>query len=403
MAQCKCEKCGKTMDEGQFYTYKDGSKTEKCKQCLTMFIDNYEPDTFLWLLKKMDVPYIEAEWNVLRDRAFAKDPYKMNGMSVFGKYLSKMKLNQWKRYSWADTDRFADEARAKAEVAAMSPEELERQHTELKAKLERGEISDAEYRTLCSTEVQYHEWQQNAARDAVGANNAFNENNFMAEEELIDPAAELTKEDKLYLAMKWGRLYKPAEWVEMEKNYAEMKEAFGINDPDTLNSLIILCKTNLKANQAIDCGDVDGFKKLSSVSDSLRKSMKLTALQNKGESNDCVDCVGNLVAFCEEHTNGEGIPRYEIKADRDIVDSVIRDLKEYYKSLVYEDTSLARQIEDYIKKREIADATKRDREESRKKGLSEVQVEDNDYQQHLDMIAADRAADQKVYGEEDEE
>ena len=39
------------------------------------------------------------------DKAFAKDPMKMNGMSVFGKYLSKMKLKQWKDYSWADTER----------------------------------------------------------------------------------------------------------------------------------------------------------------------------------------------------------------------------------------------------------------------------------------------------------
>ena len=54
-----------------------------------MHINNFEPDTFLWLLEKFDVPYIEAEWNVLRDRAYAKDPYKMNGMSVIGKYLAK--------------------------------------------------------------------------------------------------------------------------------------------------------------------------------------------------------------------------------------------------------------------------------------------------------------------------
>jgi len=53
----------------------------------------------------MDVPYVPAEWNVLRDRAFAKDPAKMNGMSVFGKYLSKMKLKQWKNFGWADSER----------------------------------------------------------------------------------------------------------------------------------------------------------------------------------------------------------------------------------------------------------------------------------------------------------
>ena len=52
MATIKCEKCGKTMDEGQFYTYKDGRKTELCKKCLTMHVDANDDSTFLWLLEK---------------------------------------------------------------------------------------------------------------------------------------------------------------------------------------------------------------------------------------------------------------------------------------------------------------------------------------------------------------
>ena len=60
-----CMKCGKTMKEDNFYTYKDGTKTELCKSCLTMHIDNFNPDTFLWALEKLDVPYIEQEWNTL--------------------------------------------------------------------------------------------------------------------------------------------------------------------------------------------------------------------------------------------------------------------------------------------------------------------------------------------------
>jgi hypothetical protein len=47
---CTCEKCNKSMDEGQFYTYKDGQKTELCKKCLTLHIDNFDESTFLWLL-----------------------------------------------------------------------------------------------------------------------------------------------------------------------------------------------------------------------------------------------------------------------------------------------------------------------------------------------------------------
>ena len=52
MASKLCTKCGKMMDENtQFYTYKNGDKTAMCKKCLTMHIDNFNPETFLWLLQ----------------------------------------------------------------------------------------------------------------------------------------------------------------------------------------------------------------------------------------------------------------------------------------------------------------------------------------------------------------
>lgn len=107
--QICCGKCGKTMASTNFYTYKDGSKCELCKACLTMHINNFDPETYMWLFPKFDVPYIEEEWNVLRDRAYQKDPYKMTGMSVFGKYLSKMKLKQWKDLHWEDGPRVTEE------------------------------------------------------------------------------------------------------------------------------------------------------------------------------------------------------------------------------------------------------------------------------------------------------
>jgi len=33
---------------------------------------------------------------------------------------------------------------------------------------------------------------------------------------MIDPGADLDKDDKMYLAVKWGRLYKPSQWVALE-------------------------------------------------------------------------------------------------------------------------------------------------------------------------------------------
>ena len=393
-----CNKCGKSMDEINFYTYKNGKKTELCKKCLTMHINNFEPNTFLWALEKMDVPYVPEEWNILRDKAYAKDPYKMNGMSVFGKYLSKMRLKQWKDYSWADTEKIAQEKEKKTQ------EDLEQQkkfEESMKQQLEKGEISEAEYKTMVSTPTQNAELAVKAPKNEIGTDNFYDENNFISEDELIDPAAELTQEDKIYLAMKWGRLYKPNEWVELEKKYEEMTSSFDIQDSDTTGTLILICKTYLKMNQAIDCGDMDGYQKLSRVYDSLRKSAKFTAAQNKEVKSDFVDCIGEMVAYCEK--NGGQIPRMKIDAPNDIVDKVIMDLKEYTRSLIYDDKSLAQQIENYIKQRENADAMKKDRKEAKEKGYNQIEIKDRDYQAYFENIAKEKEEDEKIYTGEDED
>ena len=143
-----CEKCGKTKNDNQFYTYRNGDKVEMCKDCLTMHVNNFEPDTFLWILQKLDVPYIETEWNILRDKDYAKDPNKVGGSATLGKYLSKMKLNQWKSYRWADTERIAQENAAKRK---KTEEEGKKREEWVKAKYEAGEMSEAEYKTLMST------------------------------------------------------------------------------------------------------------------------------------------------------------------------------------------------------------------------------------------------------------
>lgn len=344
MASYTCEKCHKTMDEKQFYTYKDGNKTELCKKCLTMHIDNFNPDTFLWLLKKMDVPYVPSEWNVLRDRAYAKDPNKMNGMSVFGKYLSKMKLKQWKDYGWEDSERLQAKELENSKDKIEEWQELEKITQE---RFENGEISEAEYKTLVSASTQ-NEMLNGPTTIPIAA--APPEDPYIQEDELYDLSEELTEEDKKYLAMKWGRLYKPSEWIELEKIYEQMTASFDIQDADTINTLILICKTNLKMNQAIDIGDLDGFQKLSRVSESLRKSAKFTAAQNKEEKNDFVDSVGELVSMCER----EGfIPRFATDIPQDKVDLTLKDMNKYLYKLVTQDLGFGQQIEDALQKIKI--------------------------------------------------
>lgn len=401
MSQCYCEKCNKTMDEANFYTYKSGDKTELCKKCLTLHIDMFNPDTFLWVLEKMDVPYVPAEWNILRDKDVAKKGVKATASAVFGKYLSKMKLKQWKEYGWADTDRLQAESAARIEERAAEDAERDAYYKE---QLENGAITEAQYKTMVSGRAQLDRAYDQAAQQFLGNDNPFDETQFLDEEELADPAAELTKEDKVYLAMKWGRLYKPAEWVELERMYTEMTNSFDIQDADSTATLVLLCKTNLKQNQAIDSGDIEGFQKLSKVSESLRKTGKFTAAQNKESKGDFVDSVGELIRICE--TEGF-IPRFATDIPQDKVDLTLRDQKEYIRKLVTQDLGFGQQIEDAIKKiqiqKEMNEAADRAREEAEDDYVDPVEeVEDDDLEAFFQSEEEQRARDNEMFGDGEE-
>ena len=404
--KCTCERCGKKLGQINFYTYKDGSKCEICKPCLTAHIDNFDPSTFEWILEKMDVPYIPTEWNVLRDKAFAKDPYKMNGMSVIGKYLAKMKLKQWSKYGYADTQAIQEEMEAeKAKKEQSEAKEKAQYEAELKVKLSEGKISAAEYQTLVSTETQNKElprWGDVITGEHVGqpfqvigepgsyeealrqAKNPFQEQMFISESEMVDPGADLSNDDKMYLALKWGRLYRPSQWVALEQLYNEFMNSFDIQGAARIDTLKMICKTSLKMNEAIDCGDIDSYQKLSRVYDSMMKSAKFTEAQNKDNSAATIDSASAIVDFVEAHS-GE-IPRYECNEPQDIIDQIILDLKAYNKSLIYEDKSLAQEIEKYLQDKRISNEMRQDKKQAKDRGLDDVELEDDDFTDYKNTL-----------------
>ena len=376
-----------------FYTYKNGEKTELCKKCLTAHVDAFDENTFLWLLEKMDLPYIPAEWNILRDKDYnKKGPMKFDSTAVFGKYLSKMKLKQWSDYGWADGERLRQEAEQKAvELAAMQAEQDEYN----KERFEKGEISEAEYKTLVSVTSQHNAVLAGQFTPYLGSNNPFDETKFFKEEDLPNPAESLTNDDKIYLAMKWGRLYKPDEWIALEKNYNEMMNSFDIQDADSISTLILICKTDLKMNQAIDSGDIEGFQRLAKVSESLRKTGKFTAAQNKDVKGDYVDSIGQLVNICE--TQGF-IPRFATDIPQDKVDLTLQDMKGYLHKLVTQDLGFGQQIEDSLKKimlqKEMNEAANQD----------EIpELEDEDFAAYYEEKERQKDLDAEMYEEEYEE
>jgi hypothetical protein len=56
-----------------------------------MHVDNFNADSYLWILQECDVPYVPEEWNKLLVK-YGQDRTKLTGMTILGRYLSKMKL-----------------------------------------------------------------------------------------------------------------------------------------------------------------------------------------------------------------------------------------------------------------------------------------------------------------------
>jgi len=136
-----------------------------------------------------------------------------------------------------------------------------------------------------------------------------------------------------------------------------MMASYDIQGAGHIDTLKLLCKTSLKANQLIDIGDVEGFQKMSKVYDSLMKSGKFTAAQNKAESGEFVDSIAELVELCEK----EGfIPRFYISQPNDKVDETLQDLKYYTHTLVTEEMNLGNLIESAVKEMAKQEAKEED-------------------------------------------
>ena len=325
------------MREDQFYTsnnlekYPNGGKMNECKKCLTMHVDNWNPDTFLWILQEIDVPWIPDEWNKLLAK-YGQGP-KVTGMSILGRYFSKMKLNQYTDFRWKDTQFLQELAEQKIEQT------MKRQGfsaAEITQVIEKGKIDmpDEPMRPQVDPSDEPGFPQPPFAGQAV-------ENSI---------ALDLTDEDKTYLCIKWGRSYRPDEWVQLEQLYEDMMQSYDIQSAGDKNTLILVCKSSLKANQLMDLGDIDGAQKATKMYDSLMKQGKWTAQQNKAEKGEYVDSISELVAICE----ADGfIPRFYTDGPQDKVDRVIQDMEEYTRTLITEEMHLGSLIERAVEQIEV--------------------------------------------------
>lgn len=345
-----CKKCNRTHNAENFYKsnnlekYPNG-KLDMCKKCITMHVDNWDPDSYMWILQEADVPYVADEWNKLMLK-YAQDRSKVTGTTIIGRYLGKMALKQFKDFRWKDTAFLQEEANRRIEET-MKRQGYDAQDIANAINKATFEIPEKPLEEPTFTGVPNDPYVASSQEDYFAQINGSDD----------DFADDLTEENKIYLRLKWGKAYKPEEWVRLEQLYEEMMASYDIQGAGHIDTLKLLCKTSLKANQLIDIGDVEGFQKMSKVYDSLMKSGKFTAAQNKAESGEFVDSIAELVELCEK----EGfIPRFYISQPNDKVDETLQDLKYYTHTLVTEEMNLGNLIESAVKEMAKQEAKEED-------------------------------------------
>ena len=330
-----CEKCNRTMAAEQFYTsnnlekYPNDGKLNQCKKCLTMHVDNWNPDTYLWILQEIDVPYVPEEWNKLLAK-YGQDKRKLTGLSILGRYLSKMKLKQYNIYRWEHTEHLQNIANKKIE------------ETMLRSGYDREQIDEALMKatfTVPEGELTAPVIVSNDPVDDLAADFTIGQ---QVEDSLV---SDLTDEDRTYLCLKWGKTYRPDEWVRLEELYMQMINSYDIQAAGDINTLKLACKSSLKANQLLDLGDIDGAQKATKMYETMMKAGKWTAQQHD-EATDAIDSIGELVAICER----DGfIPKYFVEGPKDKADRVLQDMQKYTKDLIENESGLSIMMERALK------------------------------------------------------
>jgi len=228
--------------------------------------------------------------------------------SVLGRYLGKMKLMQFKDYTFADTPRFTESYDSDVK------KERDDFFLEFNSLLDKG---------MTTTEVM--EFLLGRAKPKV--------------EE--DKSAEMKRRQIVALQQKWGESYTPEELVKLETFYGEMHGSYDITTASHEDYLKQICKISMRMHSLIEAGMYDEYKKLSDIYDRMMKSAKFTASQERVEDR-YVDSISEMVRICEEKGF---IPVYHVDEPQDIVDVTLRDFENYVKNLVAKELNLDSLIE----------------------------------------------------------
>lgn len=294
--------CGRTLELSNFYQRADEkTRVDKCKNCFTKGVKNDTPSTIIPLLKDLDRPWSETLWKKclkLREIRFPNDVE--GGQGVFGKYLVALNMAQYKEYRFS------------------SSTELEEFLKETESKKDNDIEQDIEE-------------EPKTPLNSLG----------------INFENELSKEERIYLAKKWGCSYSINDCLKMEGFENDMRQSFDISDKSRDTDVHIAALSLFKAYEALERGLVKDYQVFMGVYDKTLKRGHFTAAQNKEGKDNTINSIAQLAEICER--NSGFVPRkLEVEYPEDIVDATLKDQKEWMKKLVMTDLGFGKQMEDAI-------------------------------------------------------
>ena len=405
----RCSVCGQVKNESiGFWLRADGSRFDVCKECAAKNADVRKPQTFLWILKDADIPFIESVWVRMCKNAYKKDPYRFCASTVIGKYLAHVgNTPKYSAYGYADTVRLnqqqiddravANEMKAKAKDALKDRVEDESEVSKEIETMFCGEGSElnelpTEPLPMPEPEPEPELLEEPAPKDEkelVSKSVIPSIIQSQAKQEYVPPVSideqkilsSLTPEDEQMLALKWGESFLPSEWLKMEDMFQRYSEEYDMN-VDREETLKAMCKTNVNMQRCLDSGDAANASKFSTMFDQLRKSGAFTEAQKKEEKDRYLDSVGELVAAVERE--GGIIPRfnYAVDAPEDKVDLTLKDMESYTYNLVKNEMGLGDLIEAYVKK--LEEELERDKDRSLMDGLITSRDEEQELQNDIE-------------------
>lgn len=317
-----CLGCKKTLDEKNFFKTNRTDKfvngiLPQCKTCVTMGIDDTDESTFLPILKEIDIPYIPTEWRALVIKKTPKSP------SILGKYVSKMRLNQFKKYRWKDTEALV---------------ERETNNILMALRQETGSETEAEEK------LQEMLSMSDITKPQMGSMTSGNEAAQAAALYGLTPETSkynLTQEEINELKVNWGPDYSEDEYLQLEQLFTDMKEAYIIQDPIALSNSKMICKMTMKMNKFLDIDDVESAAKISRQLDLFIKSANLAPVQQK-DRQQTTFAISQLAYLIEKE--GGFIPTYYNEVG-DEIDQILEDMKEYTSYLVRGESNIAEMVE----------------------------------------------------------